>query len=100
MDGETELNMQLSSVENGWAIWHVSSIGVNIKRGGKGNETTAWVSLSVPTDRAFPVARRVDYTEAPQPENTLPFAEIRETLTALLEQVEDALKNKGETGDW
>ncbi len=87
---DNEVVLQKVGLENGYLIFNVKSIGVNVKRGGKGNETTAWVSLEMPTDRALPVAVPTDEATE-QPENTLSLDEIYATFAALLAQTEKAL---------
>jgi hypothetical protein len=87
---EPTITLQKLGMENGWIIYNVKTIGVNVKRGGKGNETTAWVSLEMPADRALPVA--VQYEgENERPADTVGLDEVKLTLQALLAQVDAAL---------
>ena len=84
------MEVQKVGMENGYLIFNVKTIGINIKRGGKSNETTAWVSLEMPTDRALPIAIPTSGA-GEQPENTLSMEEIDLTIKTLLDHVELAL---------
>lgn len=84
------LEITNTAEKDGWIIWNVASIGVNVKKIGKTGENTAWITLVMPTDKVLPVARQSSGT-SPRPEGTLPFEEIKATFTALLGQAEQAL---------
>lgn len=87
---DATVTLTLADTKDGWERWLVTSIGVNVERGGKGEKTIGWVTLSQPVDRALPVARQIS-GDAPQPEDTLPFDEIKNVIAALLDQVDGAL---------
>lgn len=93
---EPTIELQKLGKENGWLIFNVKTIGVNVKRGAKG-ETTAWVSLEMPADRALPVGIQVEGAEE-RPAGVSSLDEVKLTLQALLTQVDAALTE--DTGGW
>lgn len=90
MMDESTITLQKVGKEDGWLIFNVKSMGVNVKRGGKGNESTGWITLEQPADRALPVGIRIE-GEAEQPANVVSLDEIKLAFQALLAQADAAL---------